>query len=199
MQIIIHRVNTIEQLQKIPKEYGVEIDIRAYNNKLILNHEPFQDGDELEEYLKNYGHSFIIFNIKEAGIENQVIQLARKYNIKDYFLLDVEFPFIYRATRKGFKNIAIRFSESEPIELALAQVKDNKPLADWIWADTNTKNFVHPQHLANLKIAGFKICIICPSRWARPEDIPVYISYLKENDMELDAVMTSLEHADLWK
>ena len=68
MQIIVHRVNTIQQLQKIPKRYGVEIDIRETNGQLILNHEAFGSGDLLEDYLQQYHHAFIIFNIKEAGI-----------------------------------------------------------------------------------------------------------------------------------
>ena len=65
MQIICHRINTISELKNIPKEYGVEIDVRAFGTKLILNHEPHQYGDELEEYLQNFDHAFVIFNIKE--------------------------------------------------------------------------------------------------------------------------------------
>ena len=39
MKIILHRINNINVLNKIPARYGVEIDIRAYKDKLILNHE----------------------------------------------------------------------------------------------------------------------------------------------------------------
>jgi len=194
--IIRHRANTIKQLQETPEKYGVEIDIRANNNKLILNHEPHSGGEDLEEYLKSYKHSFIIFNIKEAGIENQIIQLAEKYNIKDYFLLDVEFPFIYNASRnKGFNKIAIRFSEAEPIEMALAQ----KDLVEWVWIDTNTQLPLNKENHQKLKQAGFKSCLVCPERWGRPEDIEKYIDYMKENNIQIDAVMTSLEYADKWE
>jgi len=31
--------------------------------------------------------------------------------------LDVEFPYLYRASRLGERAIAVRFSEDEPIEL----------------------------------------------------------------------------------
>ena len=37
MEIIIHRVNSIEKLKLIPMEYGTEIDIRAYGSELILS------------------------------------------------------------------------------------------------------------------------------------------------------------------
>ena len=36
MEIIIHRVNKIKKLKKIPTTYGVEIDIRSLKSKLIL-------------------------------------------------------------------------------------------------------------------------------------------------------------------
>ena len=39
MQYIVHEVNTIEKLQKIPKNFGIEIDIRLLNNELVLGHD----------------------------------------------------------------------------------------------------------------------------------------------------------------
>ena len=47
MKIIIHRVNK-QRTQKIPAKYGVEIDIRSCGKKLVLNHEPANNGDELK-------------------------------------------------------------------------------------------------------------------------------------------------------
>ena len=198
MKIIIHRVNTIEQLKKLPEEYGVEIDVRSFGERLILNHEPHQNGVDLKEYLRHSKDRFIIFNIKEAGIEYEIIELAKKYSIEDYFLLDVEFPFIYDATRvKNFKKIAIRFSEAEPIEMALAQTRNNIPLLDWVWIDTNT---LFPINLENKKkIELFKTCLVCPERWGRPEDIEKYKRKISELGLRLDAVMTSLELASKWE
>lgn len=194
--IISHRTNKISELLETPEKYGVEIDIRTHNNQLILNHEPYQDGDSLEEYLKHFKHKFIIFNIKEAGIEQEVINLAERYNITDYFLLDVEFPFIYHATRKqGFKKIAIRYSEAEPIEMALAQ----KGLIEWVWIDTNTKFPLNIEDYKKLKQVGFKLCLVCPERWGRPQDIQKYRDYMEENNMQVDAVMTSLKYIGEWE
>ena len=47
MEFIIHRINKINELKKIPKNYGTEIDIRCKGSKLILNHEPHENGDRL--------------------------------------------------------------------------------------------------------------------------------------------------------
>ena len=62
MLIIIHRVNTIEQLKKLPNKYGVEIDVRGYGDKTLLNHDPIYDPtlhDDLEEYLKIFSEELV--------------------------------------------------------------------------------------------------------------------------------------------
>jgi len=196
MNIIIHRVNRTEDLKMLPPQYGVEIDIRAEGDRLVLNHEPHQTGDDLESYLRECKGRFVIFNIKEAGIEDEVVRLAEKYGVADYFLLDVEFPYIYRATRKDrFRKIAIRYSEAEPIEMALAQ----KGLLDWVWIDTNTQLPLDRMSYSQLKDAGFKLCLVCPERWGRPEDIPTYREQMKADGIELDAVMTAQELVKKWE
>ena len=41
MQIIAHRINTIAQLKNVPKNFGIELDIRYHENELVLHHDPF--------------------------------------------------------------------------------------------------------------------------------------------------------------
>ncbi|SFB91959.1 hypothetical protein SAMN02745150_01316 [Brevinema andersonii] len=38
MLYIQHRVNTIPELELIAHDYGVEVDIRAYQDHLVLHH-----------------------------------------------------------------------------------------------------------------------------------------------------------------
>ena len=201
MQIIIHRVNSIEKLNQIPIKYGVEIDIRGYGKQMLLNHNPIdttEKYDSLENYLQHYHHAFIIFNLKEAGYEQRVIELAKKYNIEDYFLLDVEFPYLYTATRKqGFKKIAVRYSEAEPIESVTAQILDDKPLLDWVWVDTNTKLPLNKAIME--KLQDFKTCLVCPERWGRPDDIIKYKKFMQQEGIKLNAVMTSLKYVKEWE
>lgn len=203
MQIIIHCVNKIEQLKEIPQKYGVEIDIRGYGERILLNHDLIDDPakyDELESYLQNFKHAFIIFNIKEAGYEQKIIDLAEQYGIsKDkYFLLDVEFPYLYRATRKeGIREIAVRYSEAEPIEAVEAQLINGKPLLNWVWIDTNTILPLDKDIVKRLK--PFKTCLVCPERWGRPQDIATYAHKIKNLNFKLDAVMTAREYAEQWE
>lgn len=196
MTIIAHRINTIDQLQELSPEYGVEIDVRAYNGRLVLSHDPYEDGDQLEEYLSAVGDRLVVFNIKESGIEDDVIELAARYDVTEYFLLDVEFPYIYTASRKSsFTKMAVRFSEAEPVETALA----NTGYADWVWVDTNTQLPLNDDSYRQLSEAGYQICLVSPGRWGRSEDINSYISELEAQGIELDAVMTSVENAEIWK
>ena len=67
MLIIKHRITTVKDLMDLPK-VGAEIDIRSFTNELIINHNSFEVGTKLKEWLKFYDHNFIIFNIKEEGI-----------------------------------------------------------------------------------------------------------------------------------
>ncbi len=201
MLIIEHRVNTIRGLAAVPPEHGVEIDVRHDNRtgRCYLNHN-VGGGNDLEQYLKNFRHAFIVFNIKEAGTEQRCIELAARYHIpKDrYFLLDVEFPYLYRASRQeGVREIAVRYSEAEPLEMALAQ----KGMVEWVWIDTNTM-LPLDERTAPVLMENFKTCLVSPDRW-RPEkareEIPAYRAQMAKLGFRLDAVMVGKEFVELWK
>ena len=193
MEIIIHRVNTIKKLRSISNNFGTEIDIRSSSSKLILSHEPFAKGDSLENYLSEYKKGTLILNIKESGIEQSVLKLIKKYKIKSYFLLDVEFPYIFKTLdEKLNKNIAVRFSEYEPINLSNKLINR----VNWIWLDTYKK---FPLNSKNLKyIKKFKSCLVCPERWNRQRDIKKYYLLMKKLKFMPDAIMTSLRCSKIW-
>ena len=192
MKLVIHRINSIKKLKKIPKVYGVEIDIRSYKKKLVLSHDPYKSGDDLKKYLNEYNHSLLVANIKEAGIENQVIKEIKKANIKKYFLLDVEFPYLYKSTKKGIKNIAIRFSEEESIETVKKYIKKS----NYVWIDTFTK---FPINKKNNKILNkFHKCLVSPDRWNRTKDIKKYKKIIKKNNIRIDSVMTAYKNINYW-
>ena len=193
MEIIIHKINKIKELKKIPKKFGTEIDVRSFKSKLVLNHEPKKTGDEFIAYLNEYSHGTIIFNIKEAGIEDEVIKIAKQKKIKSYFLLDVEHPYIIKSNTQSKKKIAVRFSEFEPIELS----KKFKKFTNWIWIDTITKLPIDKSNLHIIK--KFNSCLVSPERWKRKNDIKKYINYLKKINFKPNAVMTDLWHSTLWE
>lgn len=190
---VLHRINTVKELRNVPIQYGVEIDVRGFGDKLILNHEALQSGESFEKFLSIYAHRLLIVNVKEAGIEDVVLALLQKYRVNDFFLLDVEFPYLYRAARQGIRNIAIRYSEDEAIETVL----NYKGLVDWVWIDTNTILPLNKKIVSLL--SGFKTCLVCPERWGRPNDISEYKKKMDRLDFKLDAVMTNKNYLDRWK
>lgn len=192
MDFIIHRVNTIKKLKKIPSIYGCEIDIRTDGSDIILSHDPFNNGDKIEDFLDNYKNGTLILNIKESGIEKYVIDKVEKRQIKNFFLLDVEFPYMYQSAIEGNKNVAVRFSEFEPAENLL--YFQNK--LDWVWIDT-INNL--PVNKSNIKVLNkYKSCLVCPSRWGRSNEIGKTILSLKKLNFDLDYVMTELKYINKW-
>tara|TARA_X000001036_G_C20664350_1_gene800193 strand:+ start:1733 stop:2311 length:579 start_codon:yes stop_codon:yes gene_type:complete len=180
---IIHKVNSIDKLKNIPKDYGVEIDIRNGNSGLILSHEPANSGVLLEDYLDKYNNNFLIANIKESGIENEVVKTILEKNVENFFLLDVEFPYIYQNSSTKTDFLSTRFSKYESIE----SVENLINKVSWLWVDTYD-NFRIDNNSADI-MKNFKICMVSPSRWGSPESLNTYIDKFKEFSIEIDAVM----------
>lgn len=195
MEFIAHRINTIEELNKLPRRYGVELDVRDSGEDLIIVHNPFESGENFEEYLKNYRHGTMIVNVKSERIELKIMELLEKYNIKDYFFLDSSIPMIYLLSNMGNKNSAVRFSEIEPVELALKM----KPHATWVWVDCFSKLPINKENYKLLKDAGYKLCLVSPELQGQQEKLPQYKKYLEENNIIFDAICTKTYNIDLWK
>lgn len=159
MIFIEHRINTLKKLRDVSLEHGVEIDVRSYESNLIINHEPFQKKILLNDYLKEYKHKFIIFNIKEEGIELKVLKILNKYKIKNYFFLDVNIPTIIHLLKKNINiNLCLRLSKYEDIK----KINFFKKKIKWIWIDTfNNEISLSTNNLKNLSKI-FNLCLVSP-------------------------------------
>ena len=182
-----HRINTIKELKEISIEYGIEIDLRDnVNGEIHLAHDPFILGELFEEYLKHYHHSFIILNIKSERIEWKVLEILKKYNIKNYFFLDSSFPMIHQMISKGENNIVLRFSEFEGIDT----IRNMKNKVKWVWVDCFTKNPLNYDIYKELKQMNYKLCFVSPELQSQSEKINIYKNYFQENDIILDMICT---------
>ena len=192
---IIHRVNTIDELKKIDKSYGVEVDIRAYGEKLIVNHSSFENGPELSEWLSICGDRLVILNIKEEGIESRVRDMAFQFGIKNFMLLDLSFPALVKMSNKGESQIAIRVSEYESLDNAL--LFESK--IDWIWLDCFNGFPLTGEEFQRLKKSAFKICLVSPELHGPPrdeDDIQNFQNFMHSIGAEVDAVCT--KNPKLW-
>jgi hypothetical protein len=195
MEYIAHRVNSINQLKKISKQYGVEIDLRDHGERLILQHDPYINGEDFEDYLSNYDHGTMILNIKSERVEHRALELLKKYSIKKYFFLDSSFPMIVLLSNNGEQNIALRFSEFEAIDT----IVNMKNRAKWIWIDCFTKLPINPQNYKVLKSCNYRFCLVSPELQGQEEKIVEYQRYLHKNNIILDAVCTKSHNIKLWK
>ena len=101
---IAHRKNTIAELDALTAGYGVEMDIRTHDGRLTVHHEPFEHADKceiFEEWLvafKRKPRGTLILNVKEAGLEDKILDLMEKYQITDFFFLDQPAPYLIWST-----------------------------------------------------------------------------------------------------
>jgi hypothetical protein len=153
MLYIAHRINTIAELQTIPLEWGVEIDLRDCGKRLILQHDPFKDGEDFEEWCKEYKHALLILNIKSEGIEWRVLEICKKYGIENFFFLDSSIPMIMKLKKEGERRIAVRYSEVEDLNLELVRE------CQWVWIDCFTK---YPD-IDRVRSLNTKCCLVGPA------------------------------------
>jgi hypothetical protein len=188
MIFISHRRNTIEELKATPSEYGVEVDIRSNNGRLMIHHDALKEGEDFEGWLKHYHHKTLILNVKEEGLEDRLIELMQQHHITDYFFLDQSFPFLIKWARLGERNSAVRVSEFESIETALTL----KGKIDWVWVDCFNYFPLSNSDAKRLQNAGFKLCLVSPELQGKPFDteIPLLANLLHERSIKVDAICT---------
>ena len=188
MEIIIHRQNTLNELLSLPMKYGAEIDIRSSGSKLILQHDPFLDGEDFVEWIQKYKHGNLILNLKEEGLESSLIEIMEAHGILNYFFLDQSFPFLLKFSDVCQGRSAVRVSEFESIYTAINLAGKAK----WVWIDCFSRFPLKFQDVQDLKLLGYKLCLVSPELHGRAavDEIPILMNYLIENKIFLDAVCT---------
>ena len=195
MHFIAHRRNTLAELSATPVRYGVEVDIRSVGDKLIMHHDPFVEGEPFEDWIVAYRHGTLILNVKEEGLEARLIDLMHKVGIQDYFFLDQSFPFLVKYSNQGMRRSAVRVSEFESVQTALALAGK----VGWAWVDCFTRFPLNYVDATNLKEAGFRLCLVSPELQGRDAEtgIELLTRQLKDEKIVADAVCT--KRPDLWE
>ena len=188
MIIIKHRINTVEELKQVPTHFGVEIDMRSFNNELILHHDPFHKGELFKNWIKFFNHKLVILNIKEEGLEKKIIEELNKYKVENYFFLDQSFPFLIKTALNGENRTAVRISEYESINTAISL----NGKVSWIWVDYFTKLNLSKDEFLNLKKFGFNICFVSPELQGLKSEITFLQKELLKKKIYPDAVCTKM-------
>ena len=193
MIFINHRVNSINKLMNTSKEFGVEVDLRSYNKKIYLHHEPFRKGEFLKDWIKYYDHKMLILNVKEEGLEKSIIKILKKNKIRNFFFHDQTFSTLLKNMHKT--NVSIRYSEYEDIKKRNYLFKRIK----WLWLDNFTHIELGKKFYNYLKHKRIKICMVSPEliKKKRQNEIKRTISSFKKKGIIIDAVCTKKPR--LWK
>ena len=187
MEIILHRRNTIDELISTPQRYGIEIDIRSYKDKLIIQHDPFLKGEYFTEWLKFYNHGTLILNLKEDGIEQKILITLKENNVRNFFFLDQSIPMVMDTIRKGENRIALRVSEYESIEKVI-KLKNN---IQWIWIDMFAEFPLSLQEYKEIKKTNLKLCLVSPElQLFNNQKISYLRKYFFDHNIIFDAVCT---------
>ena len=195
MEYIAHRINTVAELKELPTEYGVELDLRDdLDGRIYIQHNPFESGEDFEEYLKEYHHGTMILNVKSERIELRILEILPKYDVKSYFFLDSSFPMIWLLSNQGEKNVALRISEVEGLDTA----RNMAGKVEWIWLDCFSRIPIGKVEFDELHSLGYKICFVSPELEGIDKDIEDYKKQLEENGMVMDAICTKLYNVKRW-
>jgi hypothetical protein len=187
MKIFHHRINDSKSLNQIPSTDGIEIDLRTLEGQIILQHEPFLEGENFKSWLQMWNGQEIILNIKEEGLEEIILEILEVFNVKNYFFLDQSFPFVVKTLRTGNKNIAVRVSDIESIETALALE------CNWVWLDCFSGDWRYLLDVVPvLSSQGKRTCLVSPElvRSNSGFEVSELQNMLLMHDIRIDAVCT---------
>ncbi len=194
MQLIRHRINTIDELKTVDSSHGVEIDIRSHGNELILHHDPFVDGQPMLEWLTYFNHGTLILNVKEEGLEEQIIRLMASKGIEDYFFLDQSFPFLIRTSNSGVRRSAVRVSDFEGLAAARALAGS----IDWAWIDFFTDFPLSRDNNEELVKLGYKLCIVSPELHGKSAQTEIPSLRRRLTQLKIAPAAICTKHPALW-
>ena len=171
MKIYSHRRNSKEELISTPTKFGVEIDIRSVGDNLILQHDPFTGGTLFSDWLDHYSHSGLILNLKEDGLESQLLTILKDRQIEDFFFLDQSYPSRIKSLKNNLANkVAARSSEYESLDSIMSLPQH----PSYIWCDSFNGNWSHLiPTMSYSKRIGSVCVIVSPELQSRqnPEEI----------------------------
>ena len=134
--IFLHRQNNIKTFTE-----AIEVDVRSSPNGLVLNHDRlnFDDDYPLVYDLISLTNT-VIFNVKESGVEEELIEFCdlinsnNSLNLIEFYFLDSQIPDIIRISKQYPQHahrFIIRVSDMETLNLKLMNLVKPK----YIWVD----------------------------------------------------------------
>lgn len=198
--IILHRQNSFKDID-FSQIDGIEFDVRSHNGQLVLAHNRLATDEKSFEYLDDNlvrvkgSDKFFIVNVKEAGLEEELVYLFKAAEIKNFYFLDSQIPDIVRLSRANnfFGKFIIRVSDVESYNERLISISNAK----YMWVDWNGFNefdrFAYSKFISSLPKTINRI-YVSPELYS-PDFAPL-ISQVSEC-VSTDSVCT--KYPELWR
>ena len=78
MKVIAHKVNSIEELNKLHPKFGVEIDLRQSKNSIVITYEKNSlDFGEIVNYLNQNNIKIEDISTEDGDLEDVFVQLTK--------------------------------------------------------------------------------------------------------------------------
>jgi hypothetical protein len=175
----------------------LEIDLRSIGSRLVLQHDPYVEGEDFEAWLGGFAHDTLILNVKEEGLEARLLALMAQHRIENFFFLDQSFPFLIKTARSGERRCAVRVSEYESLQTVFALAGT----VDWVWVDCFSRFPLSEPELRALHSAGFRTCLVSPELQGRrdPDEIRALARQFAAWQVAPSAVCTKLDFIPIWQ
>ncbi len=155
---IAHRINNLELSDALPCSVGIEFDVHAYGKELIVAHDPHIHGVNFKKFIGLNKNRFCAINIKEEGIEKEVIDLSIDLGLENFFIFDVNFPQILKLGSIYKNYLCLRVSEFEKPKLS--ELRD---FCSNLWIDTFSGQFwMSEDELNYVKDLKYNLCFVSP-------------------------------------
>lgn len=134
---------------------GTETDIRDYNGKIVIAHDPFDNkAMSLNELLKimDGRNLTLALNVKADGLASRVQELLREYSHTNYFMFDMSTPELVKQIKQGL-NVFTGVSDVSPAPVLLDH-------CEGIWLDCFDSDWYDSDYVDQIISINKKVCIV---------------------------------------
>ena len=144
--------------------FGVELDVRDYDRRLVVCHDPpdasaILFNEVLELWAQSGGTPTIAINVKSDGLQTMLAEALASRNVEQYFVFDMSIPDLIGYRRAGLRYFA-RQSDLEPQPHGIDR-------ASGIWFDGFERDWTDLDCLLTRATGGLAVAIVSPELHGR--------------------------------
>ena len=170
MKILCHRgfwkkkseQNTLNSFESaLIQKFGIEIDIRDFNNEIVISHDaPNKNSPKLKALLDIGLHHDLplAFNIKSDGITKELAKIIENFKVSNYFCFDMSIP-----QQLSYQTMGLTWYSRLSDHIEEQVINKN---AQGIWLDSFFNEWWNKDDLAKLSVKKH-IAIVSPELHGR--------------------------------